>query len=395
MKKRSNASAATRRSRRSTFTLTTAGATRAAAVTIAVWRERGASCARAAGPAAPSAAESPQTRSPRMGGILSLAGPERAGKGPRSGCRGARRLALAPPPHCEPAERGDCAQRHDDSERPDAPGHQIDEVPPRLLERLGHDARAGMPHHGNRLVYADRERAQGSVRLEIAEPPLIALDLLAHSCQLLLDIQDILELSGSCGDQLDQAGLETPRVRHAGGGVGELLADVLGADIHRLELADRCEPAQPFVEAGRRDLHLESRRAELAAAGLHRRVRDVAAELTGELAQQCDRGLERVHLDARLAGADDHGRSHVGGPDRREVRRRSLPRGDGLSENPDPCGPAVCSQAQALSVSGHSIGRAVVSVRPVGALEASQTGGERGGEYRRGEDRSAHGEYPG
>src|SRR5437016_5700155 len=307
MKKRSNASAATRRSRRSTFTLTTAGATRAAAVTIAVWRERGASCARAAGPAAPSAAESPQTRSPRMGGILSLAGPERAGKGPRSGCRGARRLALAPPPHCEPAERGDCAQRHDDSERPDAPGHQIDEVPPRLLERLGHDARAGVPHDGHRLVYADRERAQGSVRLEIAQPPLVALDLLAYPGQLLLDVQHVFELSGARGDQLDQARLQAPRVRHAGGGVRELLADILGADVHRLELADRCEPAQPFVKAGRRDLDLEGGRPELAAAGLQRRVRDVAAELTGELAHQCDRRFERVHLDARLAGAEDHG----------------------------------------------------------------------------------------
>src|SRR6267143_2106421 len=176
MKKRSNASAATRRSRRSTFTLTTAGATRAAAVTIAVWRERGASCARAAGPAAPSAAASPLTRSPRMGGILSRAGPGRAGTGPRSGCRGARRLALAPPPHCEPAERGDCAQRHDDSERPDAPGHQIDEVPPRLFERLSHDAGARMPHDGNRLVYADRDLVQGGVRSEIAFFFLIARD---------------------------------------------------------------------------------------------------------------------------------------------------------------------------------------------------------------------------
>src|SRR5437879_1790610 len=199
MKKRSNGSAATRRSRRSTFTLTTAGARRAAAVTIAVWRERVASCARAAGAAAASAAASPQLRSPRMGGILSSA--ERSGSGVR------HRGPLAPPPRGEPTERADCAQRHDDAERPDAPGHQIDEVPPRLLERLCHDARAGVAHHGNRLVYTDRERAQGGVRLEIAEPPLIALDLLAHSCQRLLDIQDILELSGLCCDLLDQAGL--------------------------------------------------------------------------------------------------------------------------------------------------------------------------------------------
>src|SRR6266704_1100594 len=40
MKNRSNGSCARRRSRRSTFTLTTAGASRAAAVTMAVWRDR-------------------------------------------------------------------------------------------------------------------------------------------------------------------------------------------------------------------------------------------------------------------------------------------------------------------------------------------------------------------
>src|SRR5947199_2100970 len=226
MKNRSNGSAATRRSRRSTFTLTTAGARRAAAVTIAVWRERVGSCPLAAGPAAVSAAATPQMRGPRMGGILSSA--ERSGSGVR------HRGPLAPPPHCEPAERCDCAQRYDDSEQPDAPGHQIDEVPPRLLERFCHDARAGVPDDGYRLMCADRERAQGRVRLEIAEPPLVALDLLAHPCQLLLDIQDVFELSGTCGNQLDQPGLESPCVRHAGGGVREFLADVLGGDVHRL-----------------------------------------------------------------------------------------------------------------------------------------------------------------
>src|SRR5438874_9645563 len=149
MKNRSNGSAATRRSRRSTFTLTTAAAPRAAAVTIAVWREPVASCARAAGPTAPSAAASPQTSGPRMGEFYHLrSGSGAAGETPRSGFGGARRLAPAPPPHCEPAERCEGAQRHDDSERPDAQGHQIDEVPPRLLERFCHDARAGVPDDG-------------------------------------------------------------------------------------------------------------------------------------------------------------------------------------------------------------------------------------------------------
>src|SRR5213080_3126567 len=311
MNKRSKGSAGMRRSRRST--LTTAGATRAAAVTIAVWRERVASCARAAGPIAFSTAASPQTSGPRMGEFYHPRSGSGAGEEtPRSGFCGTRHLALAPPPHCEPVERGDCAQREDDSERPDAPGHQIDEVPPRLLERFRHDARAGVPDDGYRLMCADRERAQGRVRPEIAEPPLIALDLLAHACQLLLDIEDVLELSSSCGDQLDQPGLESPGVRHAGGGVREFLADVLGADVHRFELADGCEPAQRFVEPVRRDLHLEGCRAELAATGLHRRVRHVPAELTGQLPHEGDGGLERVHLDVRLAGADDHGWRHGG-----------------------------------------------------------------------------------
>src|SRR5438445_10206374 len=184
MKKRSNGSAATRRSRRSTFTLTTAGARRAAAVTIAVWRERVASCARAAGAAAASAAASPQLRSPRMGGILSSA--ERSGSGVR------HRGPLAPPPRGEPTERADCAQRHDDAERPDAPGHQIDEVPPRLLERLCHDARAGVPHDGHRLVHTHRERAQGGVRLGTAEPTLLALNIHALSYLICIFITPLL-----------------------------------------------------------------------------------------------------------------------------------------------------------------------------------------------------------
>src|SRR5438876_1638478 len=67
MKKRSKGSAAICRSRRSTFTLTTAGATRAAAVTIAVWRERTRAWAWTRGPAGPSAAAAPTMRSGRMG----------------------------------------------------------------------------------------------------------------------------------------------------------------------------------------------------------------------------------------------------------------------------------------------------------------------------------------
>src|SRR5256886_14867934 len=49
MKNRSKGSCASRRSRRSTLTLTTAGASRAAAVTMAVWRDRPASWARMCG----------------------------------------------------------------------------------------------------------------------------------------------------------------------------------------------------------------------------------------------------------------------------------------------------------------------------------------------------------
>src|ERR1051325_56134 len=66
MKKRSKGSAAVCRSRRSTFTLTTAGATRAAAVTIAVWRERTRAWAWTSGPVGPSAAAAPTMRSGRM-----------------------------------------------------------------------------------------------------------------------------------------------------------------------------------------------------------------------------------------------------------------------------------------------------------------------------------------
>src|SRR5437773_1703782 len=58
-------------------------------------------------------------------------------------------------------------------------------------------------------------------------------------------------------------------------------------------------------------------------------------------------------------------------------------------------GPAFGSQVRAWRIAGHSIGRAVASVRPVEALEAPQTGSQGDGECHRGEDRSANRENPG
>src|SRR5207244_2785576 len=215
-----------------------------------------------------------------------------------SGFGGSRCLSPPPPLHCHPAERRDRYERDDDTERLNDQREEPHEVAPRLLGGFGHDARAGMPYHGGWLVYADRERAEGRVRLQIAEPPLVALDLFAHPCQLLLDIQDVFELAGARGNQLDQPCLEASGVRHAGDGVRELLADVLGADVHRLEFADRCEPAQP--------LRACFRRSSWCLA--HSRTLDRP------------RGRERPS-----------GRSAPGAPDKRSTRWRMPPRRGSVS----------------------------------------------------------------
>ena len=141
---------------------------------------------------------------------------------------------------------------------------------------------------------------------EVAQPPLVPVDLLAHPRQLPLHVEHVLQLAGPCRQQLDQPRLEPPRVSHARGDVGELLTHVLGVDVHGLELPERREPAESVVEAIGGDLHLEGRRAELAASRLHGRVGDVATDATREQPHLGDGPLEGIHFDARLAGPDHH-----------------------------------------------------------------------------------------
>src|SRR5207249_82427 len=95
-----------------------------------------------------------------------------------------------------------------------------------------------------------------------------------------------------------------------------------GVDVDGLELPERGEPAESVVEAIGGDLHLEGRRAELAAPRLHRRVGDVATDAARQPAYLGERALERVHLDARLAGADHHARPSAGARKQSPVSRR-------------------------------------------------------------------------
>ncbi len=116
---------------------------------------------------------------------------------------------------------------------------------------------------------------------EVAQPALVPLDLLSHACQLVLDVEHVLELSRPRGQQVDETGLESSRIGHAGRDVGELFAHVLGVDVHGLELPKCREPSESVVEPVGGDLHLEGRRPELAATRLHGRVGDVATDATG------------------------------------------------------------------------------------------------------------------
>ena len=70
-------------------------------------------------------------------------------------------------------------------------------------------------------------------------------------------------------------------------------------------MADRPKPVECFIEARRGELDLECGRVHLVGAGGDRAVGDVAADVRGELAHRANAAVERVDLDARLAGADD------------------------------------------------------------------------------------------
>src|SRR5213592_3603832 len=103
----------------------------------------------------------------------------------------------------KPRDRHEHAERDDDSQSPDAGGHEGHEVPPRLLEGFPNDARASVPHHRDGLVDGDREGAERRMRAEVAQSPFRALDLLTYSCQLLLDLEDVLQLACASSQQID------------------------------------------------------------------------------------------------------------------------------------------------------------------------------------------------
>jgi hypothetical protein len=96
----------------------------------------------------------------------------------------------------------------------------------------------------------------------------VALDLLAHARQLPLHGQHLLELPGAPRQQVDEPRLETPRVPHARRHVDELLAHVLGRDVHPLDAAERREPAHQRVDraAGTRSSSVASRTRSRPAA---------------------------------------------------------------------------------------------------------------------------------
>jgi hypothetical protein len=72
--------------------------------------------------------------------------------------------------------------------------------------------------------------AHRGVRPQIAEPPLVALDLFAHTRQRLFYVEHVFQLPGPRREQVDQSTLESPGIVHARGHVHVLLADVIRLD---------------------------------------------------------------------------------------------------------------------------------------------------------------------
>jgi len=73
-------------------------------------------------------------------------------------------------------------------------------------------------------VHRNGERARRNARCQEAEPALVTLDLFPYAGELALDAQNLVELSGSVGEQADQALLETARIADPRGDIDELLA---------------------------------------------------------------------------------------------------------------------------------------------------------------------------
>src|SRR5205814_9298974 len=95
------------------------------------------------------------------------------GEGGEGGATLSRHAQLAAALHGEPGGEGNQAERQHDAEGADAQGDEIDEVAPRLLERLAHDARSGVPYDREGFVDVNGERAEHGVGAQGPGPPLV------------------------------------------------------------------------------------------------------------------------------------------------------------------------------------------------------------------------------
>ena len=150
------------------------------------------------------------------------------------------------------------------------------------------------------------ERAERRTALEPADPRLVALRLLTHPRQLLLDRKHVGQLAGARREHLDQPRLDAPRVREPRAEVHVLLGHVLGVHVHRSRPCRAGERGDSAVELRRRDAQLQRRRALLLlardAARCWRRSHRTAPP-TGAFARP---RRPRLHLDRRLALTDEH-----------------------------------------------------------------------------------------
>src|SRR5690606_39699543 len=128
-----------------------------------------------------------------------------------------------------------------DARRRDEPGEELHEVAPGLPEGIDDDVLSRRTHEWEGLVQVDYQCARRHARPQVAESPLVALDLLANAGELTLHREHVLQLPGSAVDQLDEPCLEATGVGETRSYVYEVFAHVLGVLAHGFQLADWLE----------------------------------------------------------------------------------------------------------------------------------------------------------
>jgi hypothetical protein len=128
---------------------------------------------------------------------------------------------------------GNRTEWNENAEELDESGGESNEIAPRLYEGVpnGTSTRT-LGDDGIRLMHGDCKRTHGGARAKVSEATLVTLDFLADARELTLDREYVREFARACREQIDEALLESARIRNASLSVYELFADILYGDIH-------------------------------------------------------------------------------------------------------------------------------------------------------------------